>query len=1074
MVDNNTVTNEVNITTTDPFGTEVTATDSVTLAGPTRNPALETTKVVLSGDQTVGSKVTFALQIENTGNVTLSVPRITDTMTRIDTGAAITLDQPFALNSGDTDGDGLLDVGETHIFTATRTLSQGDINAGGITNTATATADGPTGTGSATDASDNGNDTDGNTTDDPTVFAITSEPQITTTKTVETTGSLAGDMIAFTITARNSGNVDITGVTMTDTLARIDGTPLGAPTITNTSGTTDLDVGQDIIWRVEHTLTQADIDAGGLSNSAAVRGTAPNGSSVNDLSKDDDPFDGNNEDDATELVIQPAPSLDVLKEYTQQNVVPGTVMGFTITSKNTGNVSLTNLTINDTFTRFDGTVLSLDSLTYNSADQGSSEGTLLPGESSTYTALYTLQDADIDAGGVSNTATLTGTTPTGATLSDKSRDGDPNDGNNVDDATRVSLTLFNSMALTKSASEPQLLFPNVYQTTFTLLVENDGNLPLTNVVVTDDLSVFQGTAEILRESPFPFTVTASGFGAGQPNAGYDGIADINLMSADTALQPLQTGTIEITLVYSTENGGAIRGNTFTATTTELPTPLVSNEVSFSTLDTDGDGVPDGLEQCGNADRDGDGICDAEDFDPTGYFYCEDNGQLLSGGQISVQGPLGTQVGVGRSNNINIIRDGQDGQFVFFVSRPGTYRMQIQNPPGSTPSSTRLSSGSIDATTLLPANPASIGSSEFGATRRLADFTAGANPFFTTFVVEPGDPFIINNNIPMENCANQTGIFASKVADRSSAVFGETVNFTLTFANNTAADVTNASIIDLLPAGMLYTPGSAIVNGVASEPTVTGLRLEWPGITLPANNAIRVTLAARIVANGSYGELTNRTFIQDNAGGILSNIATAIVRVEPEHVFDCADIIGKVFDDLNHNSYQDQGEPGLAGVRLATVSGELITTDKFGRYHVPCAELPRDIGSNFLLKLDTRTLPTGYRVTTENPRVIRVTAGKFAKLNFGASLSNVVDIDLTGAAFDAGTNTPSQRLIAGVEHLITQIKSTPSVLRLSYILRDEDRKLAAARLKAVEELVRDRWRGAGRYKLNVERSIKRVQ
>ena len=1076
MVDNNTVTNVVNVTATDPFGTDVTATDTVTLAGPTRSPSLETTKVYLSGDQIVGSKVVFALQVENTGNVTLTTPAITDTMTRISTGAAITLDQPFALSSGDTDGDTLLDVGETFVFTATRTLSQGDINAGGITNTASVTANGPTGTGSVTDVSDNGNDTDGNTATDPTVFAITTTAQINTTKTIMTTGSLAGDMISFTITARNTGNVDITGITMTDTLARLDGTPLSTPNITNLSGTTNLNAGTEIIWRVDHTLTQADIDAGGLSNSAAVRGTAPDGSSVNDLSKDDDPFDGNNTDDATELAIQSAPSLDVLKEYTQINVVPGQVMGFTITSLNNGNVTLKNLAINDTFTRFDGTVLALDSLTYIGANQGSLEGTLLPSESSTYTALYTIQPADIAGGGVSNTATLTGTTPTGAVLSDTSRDGDPNDGNNVDDPTRVSLSLFHSTALTKTSSVPQLLFPGVYQVTFTLSVENDGNLPLTDVAVIDDLSVFQGSAEILREAPFPFpfTVTASGFTTGSVNPSFDGIADTSLMTSGTTLDLLQTGVIELTLVYSTENGGAIGGNTFSSTTSELPTPTISNEVTFTTTDTDGDGVPDGLEQCGSADRDNDGICDAEDFDPTGYFYCEDNGQILSGGQISVQGPLGTQVGAGRSNNINIVQDGSNGQFVFFVTRPGTYRLQTMYPPGSTPSSTRLSSGTLDATSLLPANPASIGSSEFGATRRLSDFSSGANTFYTTFVIEPGDPFIINNNIPLENCASLTGIFASKTVDRSSAVFGETVNFTLSFANNTNAALVNASVIDLLPAGMLYTPGSAIVDGVAVEPVRTGLRLEWPGITIPANGALRVTLAARIVANGSYGELTNRTFINDATGNTLSNVATAVVRVEPEHVFDCSDIIGKVFDDLNHNGYQDQGEPGLPGVRLATVNGVLITTDKFGRYHVPCAELPRDIGSNFLLKLDTRTLPTGYRVTTENPRVIRVTAGKFAKLNFGASLSNVVDIDLTSAAFDRGTNAPSKQLIAGVEQLIRQIASTPSVLRISYILRDEDREQATARLKVVEELIRDRWRGSGRYKLNVERSIKRVQ
>lgn len=112
-------------------------------------------------------------------------------------------------------------------------------------------------------------------------------------------------------------------------------------------------------------------------------------------------------------------------------------------------------------------------------------------------------------------------------------------------------------------------------------------------------------------------------------------------------------------------------------------------------------------------------------------------------------------------------------------------------------------------------------------------------------------------------------------------------------------------------------------------------------------------------------------------------ATAVeILYEAAPAFVCSDVIGKVFDDLNADSRQDQGEAGVPGVRLATVNGELITTDKAGRYHVPCAALPKDIGSNFLLKLDVRSLPTGYRVTTENPRVVRLSAGLMSRLNFG--------------------------------------------------------------------------------------------
>jgi hypothetical protein len=102
--------------------------------------------------------------------------------------------------------------------------------------------------------------------------------------------------------------------------------------------------------------------------------------------------------------------------------------------------------------------------------------------------------------------------------------------------------------------------------------------------------------------------------------------------------------------------------------------------------------------------------------------------------------------------------------------------------------------------------------------------------------------------------------------------------------------------------------------------------------------------------------------------------------------ECAEIIGRVFNDINRNGYPDEGEPGLPWVRLATVQGWLITTDEYGRYSIPCASRRQSrIGSNFIVKLDTRTLPLGYRLTTENPRVVRLTASSLVKLNFGAAV-----------------------------------------------------------------------------------------
>ena len=491
-------------------------------------------------------------------------------------------------------------------------------------------------------------------------------------------------------------------------------------------------------------------------------------------------------------------------------------------------------------------------------------------------------------------------------------------------------------------------------------------------------------------------------------------------------------------------------------------------------DADNDGVVDNLE--GTNDRDGDGIPDNEDYDPTGYFYCEDDGRILSGGGITVSGGGFSQTGTGTNGPITIIQDGSTGYFQFFATAAGNYTLTAAYPPGGTVSTARTSLGTLDATTLLPANPASLGSNEFGSTGVLADFTAAANPFYTVFDVAAGDPYVLNNNIPLTNCATVPNVLATKTADRRTAVLGETINYTLTFVNNTSQTFTNATFVDVLPAGLLFTPGSGAVDAVAAAPVVAGRRLEWSGLNIAPAQTITVTLSARVIAGAAIGPLTNQAWLEDATGTRQSNIATATVDLQPEPVFDCSDVIGKVFDDRNRNGYQDNAsEPGMPGARLVSTDGTIIRTDEHGRFSVPCAALPRDLGSNYTLKLDTRTLPTGYRVTTENPRVVRLTRGKFAKMNFGVSLTNVVDIDLTTTAFAKGRVAPSAALEQAVDGLLKRISKTPSSLRLSYVMDPgEQVEGARARLRAVEDMIRKKWRGQGRYKLTIERTVKRLQ
>ncbi len=209
---------------------------------------------------------------------------------------------------------------------------------------------------------------------------------------------------------------------------------------------------------------------------------------------------------------------------------------------------------------------------------------------------------------------------------------------------------------------------------------------------------------------------------------------------------------------------------------------------------------------------------------------------------------------------------------------------------------------------------------------------------------------------------------------------------------------------------------------------------------------------------SEGEFTNRAqALQGLTGQALSGVATATVRVVPDQTFDCTDVFGKVFDDVNRNGYQDSGEKGLAGVRVLTARGLAATTDQYGRFHITCALTPNGIrGSNFELKLDDRSLPSGYRLSTDQVQIKHATAGKALKFDFGASIYRVVAIDLSDAAFEPGTTEIRMQWKPRLDVLLAELRKAPSMLRLSYVADTEGEALVQRRMQAVKRQLSDAW------------------
>jgi len=255
--------------------------------------------------------------------------------------------------------------------------------------------------------------------------------------------------------------------------------------------------------------------------------------------------------------------------------------------------------------------------------------------------------------------------------------------------------------------------------------------------------------------------------------------------------------------------------------------------------------------------------------------------------------------------------------------------------------------------------------------------------------------------------------------------------------------------------------------------VTGRTLNWNGLVFSGTQVRTVKLLLTVGAGVTEGEYINRAqAVNVLTSNAMSGEATATVRVVPDPTFDCTDVIGRVFNDINRNGVQDAGEEGLPGVRVVTARGLQATTDRYGRFHITCAITPdEDRGSNFVLKLDDRTLPSGFRMSTDQVQIKRATRGKALKFNFGASIHRVVGIDLSDAVFEPGTTEIRAQWQPRMNLLLEELRKAPSVLRLSYVADTEDAGLVGRRMEAVKRQLTEAWdAGSHSYVLNIEPEV----
>ena len=361
----------------------------------------------------VGDTIDYTFIVTNTGNVPLNPVSVSDPKVG-------TVSCP----------PGSLAPGAPRTCTATYTLTQADVDAGVVNNTATASGTPPTGPPVT--------DQDNTTTPITRTPGISLDKQAGAINDVDANGHDVGDTIAYTFIVTNTGNVTLNPVSVSDPKVGAVSCPPGglAPGAIRTCTAT-------------YTLTQADVDAGVVNNTATTSGTPPTGPPVTD------------QDNTTTPVTRTAAITLDKQAGTPSGSTVGSTIAYTFLVQNTGNVTLDPVSVNDPAV---GAVTCPVTV-------------LAPGDSTTCTATYTLTQVDVDAGHFANTATATGTPPPGVTPP------------TADDDTDTPIPAGPAISLDKQAGAINDLDANGHDVgdtiAYTFIVTNTGNVTLSPVSVSD-------------------------------------------------------------------------------------------------------------------------------------------------------------------------------------------------------------------------------------------------------------------------------------------------------------------------------------------------------------------------------------------------------------------------------------------------------------------------------------------------------------------------------------------------------------------------------------------------------------
>jgi uncharacterized repeat protein (TIGR01451 family) len=390
------VTNRVEVASRSPTGAKVVAHGNASVAL-SSSPAIEVRKAASAVSAEVGHTITYTYRVTNRGNVTLSDVTAVD-----DKLGPVALGKTTLAPAKSTEG------------TLSYVVVESDLP-GPLTNSVEVTGTAPV--GGHVHAAHGAQ------------VALTSSPAIELSKTPSAVSAEVGDTITYTYRVTNTGDVSLSGITVTDS-------ELGAVTLDAAS----LAPGASTQGQLTYTVVQSDLP-GPLLNTAQAVGSPATGSQVSDS-------------DSASVSLTSHPNIAVSKTASAVSAEVGDTITYTYRVTNTGDISLDNVTAVDD---------QLGAVTLGATS-------LSDGQSTGGTLSYTVQESDLPGplvNGVVATADLAGGPPVTTT-----------------DSASVGLTSTPAIGVIKKADVTAARVGE--PVTYSYRVTNQGNVTLSDVTAVDD------------------------------------------------------------------------------------------------------------------------------------------------------------------------------------------------------------------------------------------------------------------------------------------------------------------------------------------------------------------------------------------------------------------------------------------------------------------------------------------------------------------------------------------------------------------------------------------------------------